>query len=422
MGAVGGLTNSLPLLRPEFIMGLEEAYVPQPKKYVMQQFYPLTPVDTRNVKWDERSPLNYGLTLPSVPGAESPIIKGGHLKQFEVEPIHFREKYVFRQDEAVALRQPGTTGGLMSPPEMVAEKHAWIRGRIQDRFEWMGWNAARGRIAINENNVNVTYNYNIPAHLNVTLAGNNRWNQAATANPLNDIMSMMALSRGFGWRFGSCWMNAATADVALQITQFRNFFRDAMQGGVLTGTNIFTIDLLEKILKVHLRDTPEIMVWDEGYYIERPITVHANTGAFAVTVDDATFFEQGDQVTLVGGASNDQQLMTLNGGPVGNQLNFLTATTATYEVGSVVRAHKKHIPDGLVFFMPEFGPGIPTLGKTFLTPTEWSPGSLMAPKPGVFFETHDHTNEDPKRIELIGGFEGISVPTHTGIHAMLNVY
>jgi len=208
----------------------------------------------------------------------------------------------------------------------------------------------------------------------------------------------------------------------LQIDQFRTFFRDAIQGGILQGGQINTIENLRKILMVNFPWVPDMVVHDGGYYVETPITLHANTGAFSVTVDEDLYFEQNDSVTLVSKDTRDMQIMTLNGGPVNKQLNFLTPLTVPYKEGSVVRMFKPYIPDGRIYFFPEWGPSVPALGKTFLCPSEWAPGQLTAPRPGIFFETHEHLTSDPKRIELISGFEGITVPQYLGMHAILQAY
>lgn len=420
----GGIVNTHPLFQQDYIDGVMDSYFPSDKQYVVMRWFPAENLNVNEIKWDEESPLNYGLTKPVAPGAESPIIQAGAAMQFSMTPGHFREKYVLRREDLVALRKMGTLGEMASGREVMSKRLLHLRERIQDRLEWLGWNAIFGTITVNENNVNYTLTYPLPSEYNVTKTGADAWDQPSTANPINDIMDMVELTETFGFRYGSMWMNHATAKTALQIQQFRSLFDSAVQGGRLEGTRILAMDTLTDVLKLHIPGVPEIVVWNHGYRLQETITADAAPAATSVVLDDVTHIAVGDEMTFISKDSTDQQKVTVTTVTAATKtVDFTPALAAgpTYSAGSYVRLFKHYIPEGKVLFMPELSATVPSIGKTYFTPTEWK-GGLMNPQAGIFTAIHAHEMEDPPRIELIAGFSGAPVPLYRNTHAILTVY
>lgn len=422
MPFTGGLTSDSPLLQPDFVDGVFDSYHPSEKRYAILDWYPTEEVDTYTIKWDEQSPLNFGLTKPVAPHAESPIIQGGHMKQFTITPGAFREKYVLRPDELIALRKLGTASETQAARDIVARRLLWLRERAQDRLEWLGWNALSGQIVISENNVNYTLDYSLPAHLDVTLTGAARWNQPSSANPINDIMDMLNLVIGYGFNYGSIWMNSTTAQVALQIDQFRDLFNSAVGGGQL-ARGVRAMGTLQEILVLHVPGMPPFKVWDAGYREETPTMADAIATDTSVVVDSVVNFAVGQNITIVHATDRTEQLLTIDGITAATKTISFTGTplTAAYPQGSTIRLFQRYIPDAVVYFMPERSATVPGIGKTYLVPTEWG-GSIEAPAPGLFAVTHVYEQSDPKRIELIAGFSGAPVPIYRNVYAKLTVW
>lgn len=422
MPSTGGLVNTSSMLHPDFVSGVFASYIPDEKQYILGPYFPDEMLQTNNVKWDEVSPMNYGMTYPVAPMAESPIIQGGSMRQFEVEPAHFREKYVLREDEVTAMRQLGTASDVASVADRIADILLWGRGRIQDRFEKMRWDLLDGLITISQNNVNISVPFNLPAYLNVALAGPDLWTAPATAQPIKNIMDMVNKTRGYGFQYSLMVMNHTTANIALQIQEFKNLFSGAVQGGALNA-NLRTMDTLGRILQMNVPGMPDILEFNGQWRDVQPLTADAAITATSATLDDVTNFAIGQQVTFVSKNTIDEQLVTLTAvDPVAKTIDFTgDPLTAAYVAGSWVRLAQPYVKDGVIFFLPQRGGPVPSIGKTFMTPTPQG-GSLDNPKPGPFALANDFPLQDPPRRELIFGASGLPVPVYRNTWAKLTVF
>jgi len=422
MPSTGGLVNTSPILKPDWVDGVFDAYIPDAKVYMLEPYFPNEGLETKTVKWDERSVMNYGLTMPVAPMAESPIIQGGEVRQFEMEPAHFREKYVLREDEITAIRQLGTASETASASNLVATILNWGRGRIQDRMAKMRWDVMDGQIVISQNNVNINVPFNLAPYLDITLTGANKWDAPATAQPINDIINMTTTTRGFGFDYGLMVMNSETARVALQIQQFSTLFSGAVQGGAL-NIGLKTMDALNRILQLNVPGMPPILVYDGMWRETQPLTADAAAAATTIVVDDVTNFTVGQTITIHHKTTLDTQSLLLDGVTAATKTLSFTTTPLTvgYVAGSHVRLAQSFIKDGVVFFLPGLGGRIPSIGKMFMTPTPYL-GGLDNQTAGMFAVVHDFENGDPPRRELIFGFSGMPVPLIRNTWAKLTVY
>lgn len=422
------LSNAFALLTPEYIDGVLDAYTYDPNRYIIPTWFPTRIVPVNQIDIDFQRPLNHGMTKPAVPGAVSPIIKAGSVKKKRIRLAHFREKVVFTEDETVAVRQLGSVDALQNGAEIVQRYITWLRGRLQDRIEWLGWQALMGSIAVNENGVNWTVPYPLPTQLNVTLIGADRWNQTATANPMQNVANMTALARHTGKKLMFFYMNRATADTVVQIDQFKDLLDRTVQGFSMSQLppGMISIDIINQLMTRYLNEQAQFIIWDEGYHIETTNQAPFAQGGFSVPLDEVVGLEAGDLITIDSMNSDDQQLLTIDT-IAGNIVTFTAAAAVDFPQGSTFHTYKRHIPDGKVVIIPQPNPGanqsVLPLGYLYQGPHVWSPpGSLLRPGSGPFMETQAHENEDPKRLEVISGAQMMAALWQRGSHAVLTVY
>lgn len=422
MPSTGGLVNTSPFLKPDWVDGVFDSYIPSPKQYILEPYFPTALRDTQTIKWDELSPMNYGLTMPVAPMAESPIIQGGSMRQMEVEPGNFREKYVLREDEITAIRKLGTASDTASASDLIARILLWGRGRVQDRLAKLRWDVLDGQITIAQNNVNINVGFNLAPYLDVTLTAGGKWDQPATAQPISDIMNMVNTTRGFGFSYDLMVMNSETARVALQIQEFSSLFSGAVQGGAL-NIGLKTMDTLNRILQMNVPGMPDILIYDGMWREVQPLTADALAAATSCVVDDVTNFAVGQTVTIINKDTLDSQQLLLSGVTAATKtLDFATtALTVGYNAGSTIRLAQPFIKDGVVFFLPGRTAELPSIGQTFMTPTPYL-GGLDNPKPGIFAVVQDHANSDPPRRELIFGVSTLPAPVYRNSWAKLTTY
>ena len=83
-----------------------------------------------------------------------------------------------------------------------------------------------------------------------------------------------------------------------------------------------------------------------------------------------------------------------------------------FAVGTRVYVKQKFIPDTKIFIEGNIPVGATfgsTVGNFVSVNAEYGRGTLEDPKPGFFVESQIHENEDPKRVEVIGGVYGLPV-------------
>lgn len=419
-----GMTNANPLLKTEFYVAAIDSHFPDEGDYIASQWVPDDVSETPDIKIDEESPLNFGMTHPSLPEAESPIVKGGDMLTRFVEPGYWREKYVVRRNELMHIRRPGTLAELRKPAEILARKAQHLRIRLLNRKEWLRWRMLFGSIVINnENNVSHTWNYSFPSYLTPTLSGTARWDQSLTANPIENFRTWSEITNDFGTEFDVAIMNRKTMNTLLKSTAMLTFFSAAIQGGQLArGNGFFNDKAAQEILGLHVTGMPTLVVYDKGFEVKQTIAQYANVGAQQLVLDSAYGFEQND-IAYLKSTTGAEEKVTLNGGPVNNTVNLIQTLQYAYPNGSTIRAKKRYIPDGKVMLMPKMGGKVPFIGKFVSIPSEYAPGTMINPKAGDFFEIQDHSPYgDPKRIEMICGVYGIPFPIYRNVHAIATVF
>lgn len=404
-----------PLAMLQFVDGYTESYRPAPTVFLMSNYYSMKNSPTKRIEWDVKIPLIGGMTKPTAPGAESPIIKGGGFKRKYVWPVHFREKYRIDGEEFVSMREIGTLNQPADAEARIAEIAQWLRDRVQTRMEWTQFKATLGEVIINENGLNITYPFDIPHYLDQTVAAGFEWDNPVTANPLNDIMDMMDMMTRFNYTWAVAYVNAYTMKVLQQVQQFRDFYTRTLNNWSpqQMPPDWMSTELLNDIIRRFMPVAPTVKEWNGRFELTVPITDLVVLPSNHVVVDEYIYIEQQDEVIIESMDSDDQQLLTVaNVNPAIRHVSFTDTLAYAFKPNSVLHISKPYLPNGKMLFLPAIGPGvgnIPELGRQYMTPTIWAPGSPTAPRAGIFRELQEHWDGDPKYADLHMGYEGAAV-------------
>jgi hypothetical protein len=375
----------------------------QTQTYRGAEMMPLVLQPGPRVEWDIKRPLG-GMTQAVARGAESPVIHRRGVGQQSFEPAHFREKVILGESDVTTLRKLGTWEQRSTAAELIADIMIDLNSRLETRIEWMRWQPiVNNSLAINENQVQFTVSYNVPARQRPT-AGT-LWSTTATADPISDIQTWLRLARGSGAKPKKFWFNSMT-----QQYLFRNSRVLSLVDRVFNSGNVGLMSpaVLGSILKTYIGDY-EYEVYDAGYNVITYTTAAIAAGATTtVYVSDATGLVAGDVIQLAAADESAEENMTI-ASVSGNTITTTSVTlTGTYPVNSLVRCYKTYIPDDTFIIELEFPPGSGNIGEVISVDAVYGAGSLMAPKPGKFAETL-FLIKDPKQIEIICGINALPV-------------
>ncbi len=253
-----------------------QEYVIDTSMFKGLQLLPVEEAMTQKVQWDELD-NERGMTAPHLLGTDPRIDLRPGSKLREYEPIPFKESDLVKEDELLRARQLGTLGGVININAIVARLAKARMDKTRIRQEWTVWNALRGQLTINENNVFVSETFPVQQYTPLVA-----WNNFANAAPIKDFNAIKLLYRGTGATIqgAMAYINQTTCNWLLE-NQNPNDLKGFQNSNYLNLT--FSLEETNKILAA--RGLPMLMVYDEGYYDE--------AGIFR------TFIEDGD-VHIIG--------------------------------------------------------------------------------------------------------------------------
>lgn len=408
-----GVTNN-PFLKPKFIMGVIDELVLPETEFRAASILPSTNSKTDTIFIDVQKPTG-GMVKPVAPGAESPIIEFGGARQESFTPAHFREKVILAETDIRDIRRLGTHDERKQTAEMIADKIATLRMRTENRIEWTRWEALKGSLTINENDVAYNITYSSPANMTPTLTGNDLWSNAANAEPVRDITDWKFEFRNSGASPGLLMFNAEIERLLYRITSITGLLDRVFNSGNTALMNRATLGL---IFRTFIGET-EFEIFDGGFFIHEGTRTAIANGAVnpSVTVDNATGIEPGDTVTLVRADGNGQQNFIVNTVAF-NNLDLVGTATVSFPSGATLSVRKIFIPDDTVFLFGVLPPGTlggRNIGNFVSTFSVYGRGNLINPVPGPFAQTNMKLDDDPPRIEIISGINGLPVIYHRDV-------
>jgi len=396
------LVNS-PLLTPRYLMTVIDDIPAQTEVYRGAEIFPLVTQPGPKVEWDIKRPLG-GMTQAVARGAESPVIHRRGVGQASFEPAHFREKVILGESDVTTLRKLGTWEQRSTAAELIAEIMIDLNSRLDTRLEWMRWQPiVNNSLAINENKVQFTVSYNMPARQRPTASP--LWSTYATADPITDIQTWLRLIRGSGGKIKKFWFNTK-----VEMHLFRNARILSLVDRVFNSGNVglMSPEILGAILRTYIGNYP-YEVYDAGYNLITYTTAAQASGSVTnVYVDDATGIVATDVVQIAAADESAEENLTVSS-VSGNTLNCTGSTvTGTYPANSMIRCYKTYLPDNVFVMEADFPAGSGPKGEVISVDAVYGAGSLTAPKPGKFAETI-FLNKDPKQIEIINGINALPV-------------
>lgn len=236
-----------------------QAFVADPNQYIGQSILPMATSMSQKVRWDERE-RDRGLTAPHVMGTDPKIDTRQGSKQYEYEPIPFKETDLLKESEILRSRELGTMAGTLDLGNEIARIAKGRFDKTMARVEKLRWDALKGAISITENGVTVSETYAVETHTPLV-----DWDTPATARPLADFNALKLKFRGTGASAAGAiaYMNQKTANWLLENQNAADI--KGFQNSNYTSLP-YSVEELNKILAI--RGLPQIFVYDEGYIAE----------------------------------------------------------------------------------------------------------------------------------------------------------
>ena len=416
------LLSNNPLLEPEFISKLIDEVPITPEMFRGMEFMPTVEQEGEKIVVDVRRMVG-GMTQAVAAGAPAKIVERRGMWQDTFYPAFFKEKTVLGERDIGVLRKLGTIAEYEKGAEIMARIVGDLRKRVEVRIEWLRWQAVQGTVTIAQNDVQYAVDYGIPTSNTPTLTGTDVWTDLVNSDPLDDLLTWSQLYRSSGFMLDKIWFNKVVHRLLLQNEKIRQLRETVYTGGNVQA-KFMTPQVLQLLVEQWLGDM-KLDLYDEGPFFVGGLTA-ACAASNTVVVDDATGIEAGATGTMIHTAGDrtareDVTVLSVSG----NTITLTGVTTGTYPIGSSIRTRRTFIPDNAVILMgrlPAGATGGGNWGEFVIVNSAYGPrGTLMDPKPGIFSETQEHSDKDPKSVEQISGFNGLPVMYYTDANVIATV-
>lgn len=205
------------------------------KNYIGARFAPVVSRMAHKIVYDEiHGPVGM-TTAHNLDSEASRVAMPGVIRK-EFEPGYFKEKVTLKESDLLLLRQMGGTEyQRASAQELTMEALNTINTRIENRVEWLRWQAMiYGAITINENNVRYNATYGVPVeNLNRTVSVS--WATKTSSKPVEDLLNIQQAFVGSGFSLKQTVMNSKTAGLFCLATDTKTFYGAGIQEKVLPG-------------------------------------------------------------------------------------------------------------------------------------------------------------------------------------------
>ncbi len=197
---------------------------------------------------------------------------------------YWKDSFRLNEEELLYVRKAGTYN-QRAGRERVLLRAKQMDDRVETRVEWARWQPlVNGTLTVNENGIQYTVDYNLPAANKPVLTGTALWSDYVNSDPIKDITNWLILFRGTGAKAQKAVFNLKTAQALLQNQKLRDLLK---QSGFVASLQFGNIG---KALQIFF---PELtfVIYDEGY--------SSDGTDFNLFVPDGKF-------VLIGGASNSE--------------------------------------------------------------------------------------------------------------------
>ena len=232
-------------------------------------FFPVLPTNELSFEYyQDQVLINVSASVQAY-GAEAQIGSREGVAKIAGEIPPIKRKIYLDERNLLALRREGAGDVERVRADLYNDIDNMVNA-VYTRIEALRMTAlALGMIQLNENGVILNVNYGVPAAQQVTLAGNDRWSEAATRDIIGDIQTWTdAVENATGVRP----TRALTSDVVRSLMLTDQTARDLIWGQV-NDTRPVTMGQINNLLQT--MDLPQI-----GFYNKR-YRVQAEDGTFA---------------------------------------------------------------------------------------------------------------------------------------------
>lgn len=248
--------------------------------YIAMSFCPISPEYVTEIMYDVLG-ASFGMTSAHNIGADPRTVNVPTMDTKRFGTGYWKETLPINEKELIEARQAGTFN-QRAGRDLVVLRAIHLDTRLATRMEWLPWQVVQsGQIVVNENNVNYTLNYNIPASHKIDISGDadRKWSATDTSDPMSDIAEWLLLYRGTGARGVACYFNAGTA---LQLVKNAKFIDKLKQSNYV---GLLSTEQVPKLLKLFFPSVDFIM-YDGGYLDE--------SKQFHTFIDDGRFIIRGE--------------------------------------------------------------------------------------------------------------------------------
>lgn len=393
--------RNLDVFKPTFIAGVIRSFKADPAKFRGASFAPLRTTPQSDIVIDVKQYYD-GLIPATALGAESPVVAKESRGQMKYKPAYFRGKKIMTENDIEQLRRLGTDNQLETRQEIVAEWLSDLDRYVELRIEQSRWyTLVNGKYSYFVDGQEIRINYNRPDKFSPVLTGTDKWSDLSGSDPIKDLQEWSKLFRGTPAQMGEIWINMNVLTLLLQNEKVRALIKNTFG----SDRRDVTQTILTDIMKAHIPGFANIQVYDEGYNAHTFINVLASAGQKDVSVEDATYIDAGDIVTLKT-ADYTQQEDYIVDSKAGNVLTMTVNLASAFAVGDDAVAYKPFIPDDKVILKGRVPAG--EFDMAFMsTPSAYN-GGLLSPRPGKFGKSIAY-DEDPPKLEIVSGIYGLPI-------------
>jgi hypothetical protein len=424
--------TSHPLFKTEKLDGVHNAFVQRANSTLLGPFVPLRTINSDKIELDVDVPVRGGMTPMGAMGAPAPLyhIGSGRTRQSFSAPV-WKEKVSFVGHELYDLRKLGTKEVLVTATEKIREKVQELEARLVRRMEWMRREfifdkRVTGSLPDGES---VTFNYtNHAGYMNVTAS--TPWSVLATADPADDLQLWIETFKRYSmFRPTRIILPLGTMRQLTRLEKFRDIAVNSH--GSMRGT--------PSAIKLEIESFGNGLTLEESDHQINHVTrllVAAAQGDTSVTVESTSMLQAGDVVEFRNVTTGVSELKTVDS----VTSSSITLTSAITTVGGFPANHlvgysKYIIPanKALILGTPR-NEGYETAGNqapldinrinnfAVITSTIARDSDLKDPKPGIFRQTIDKTNDDPRAIYQLLGVQALPELFHGNCHMIAEIF
>lgn len=424
MSAFTSIANN-PLLQTTRIIKVINAFETNSVDHVLAKDIPFRAVNTNRVAVDEKKSRG-GMTQSAVPNAESPTIAFGGVNQWEFTPAEWREKVLLLPGEIQHLRELGTKDQVQSIATIIADILKRLRMRVENRMEWLRWQMLLGSLSHQNGTTPYQINYGIPADMRPTLVGTDLWDNAAS-DPLDDMLEWNMLYRDI-MPVQDHYMFNSKCEKVLMVNAKIRAIRDSLFVGQ-SNLGLCTPGNLAAVLMSY--GGHPYKVFDGGYTDSLEVVSGGAASSTSVVLRDMPEgINPGQSVNIV----------HVNGSKVARERVSVTAVNQVtktltlaapgiqyasgYPAGSQINFKSYFIPDTKFIIrgrMPSNTEGGTEWGEIIGTTHVYGENPAQ-PASGIFGKVVVRDTDDPPRMEIIAGFNGLPVNYYQDVNLVATVH